>query len=250
VEEKQALSYRAMHNWFLTPQGNRVANAFAAEIEEFQSYFKGNTLVQLGHCGQNPWLPLLSYHQKWVISPDLESTAPSCITSLNEIPLDRESVDCVIAPLISEMFPRSQSPIDEIDRILKPMGYIIFFGINPWSFWGMALRWGKLKNFAAKKAATSLFHLKRAMLNRGYQQCFLSSFFYIPPFSNPKIISKFEFLNEVGKMVKPFPAGFYCLVVQKYQHAQPFLMADAVAETMACKSTWRAASNTRLSKNL
>ncbi len=234
----------------MTPQGARIGQAFATEIEDFQFYFKGTNLIQLGHCGESPWLSLLSYRNKWLISPNLENAQASCVSSLTEMPFDRDSVDCVIAPLTAELFSRGKSPIDEIDRILKPMGYIIYFGINPWSFWGLALRWGALTYFAKPSTTVSSFSLKRSMLNRGYQQCFFNSFFYIPPVSNSTLIHKLEFLNEMGKMVKPFPAGFYCLVMQKYQHALPFLTADSVEEIIACKTTWRTASNTRLRKNV
>ena len=64
------------------------------------------------------------------------------------------------------------------------------------------------------------------MLHRGYTQCALTSFYYIPPVTNEFLIRKLEFLNEMGKMVWPFPAGFYCLIMQKYQPCSPSLLLD------------------------
>jgi hypothetical protein len=69
----------------------------------------------------------------------------------------------------------------------------------------------------------SSLSLKHDMLSRGYSLCLLDSFYYIPPVANRKWIHYLEFLNEVGKMVWPFPAGFYCLVMQKYQPIGPSL---------------------------
>ncbi len=54
------------------------------------------------------------------------------------------------------------------------------------------------------------------LTQRGFRQCTLSSFFYLPPVKNEYFIKKLEFFNEMGKMIWPFPAGFYCFVAQKY----------------------------------
>lgn len=55
--------------------------------------------------------------------------------ALNQLPLDRNSIDCIIVPLTLETFGSSLSLIDEIDRVLSPMGFVILLGINPWSLW-------------------------------------------------------------------------------------------------------------------
>ena len=42
-----------------------------------------------------------------------------------------------------------------------------------------------------------------------------------PPVTNKTLINHLEFLNQMGKMIWPFPAGFYCLIMQKYQPVGP-----------------------------
>lgn len=217
IFNEQAQKYHALDAWFQTPQGRGVSRAFLSELEIIQEKFKGDRLLQLGHCGENSWLSALSYREKLLISPCQHAKNTALFTSLQALSINRNSADCVIAPFIMEAFPKNKVPFDEIDRILKPMGYIIFFGINPWSLWGAALRWGGLACFAKNSATlNSVFSLKHAFLQRGYQQCFLNSFYYIPPVKNAKLIKNLAFFNEIGKMLVPFPAGFYCLVVQKY----------------------------------
>ena len=126
-----------------------------------------------------------------------------------------------------------KNPIDEIDRVLKPMGYAILFGINPLSFWGGALAMQRLACFGPSKATLiSSFALTRMMLHRGYRQCALTGFYYIPPVSNDYLIQKLAFLNEMGKMIWPFPAGFYCLIVQKYQYRSPSIRVDAFEDCL------------------
>jgi len=223
--DEQATKYRSLDDWFKTPQGMRASIAFATELGQISEHLHGEKLLQLGSCGDNVWLSFLRYRHKWVATPYFDSQTPTLVTSLNSLPIERDSIDCIIAPLTFEAFARDKNPIDEIDRVLKPMGYVVFFGINPLSFWGFSLRWGHLGCFgSASSTLTPSFSVKQAMLNRDFRQCSHSSFYYIPPFKNYALIQKMEFLNEVGKMVCPFPAGFYCFIVQKYQYCQPSLV--------------------------
>lgn len=227
VLDEQATKYSALDEWFKTPQGIRVADAFLSELKPVSEFFSGKRLIQLGSCGGNDWLSALHFRQKWLLSPCEVSSRVAIVTSLTSLPIERNSIDCVIAPLTLEAFGYDKNPLDEIDRILKPMGYVVFFGINPVSFWGAALRFHGLKCFSdTTSSLNSSLSLKHAMIARGYTQCLLRSFYYIPPVTNKKLIHHLEFLNEMGKMIWPFPAGFYCFIVQKYQPANPSLLFD------------------------
>ena len=229
-QDAQAQKYRALDDWFQTPQGTHVAEAFVAELSLARKHLKGNTLLQLGNCGNNIWLSMLRFSHQWLVSPCVASEKSTLTASLHLLPLERDSINCVIAPLTLEAFGREHHPLDEIDRILKPNGHVIFFGINPCSFWGGALHWRHLMCFgAAGGTLTSSLALKRMMLHRGYRQCSLTSFYYIPPITNGFLIRKLAFLNEMGKMVWPYPAGFYCLIMQKYQY-RPLIMALTATE--------------------
>lgn len=225
--DEQAIKYRSLDDWFKTPQGNGVAIAFASELASVSPQFNGDTLLQFGNCGDNLWFSSLRFRHKWVVTPYVDTQKSSFIASLNGLPIERNSIDCIIAPLTMEAFIRDKNPLNEIDRILKPMGYVVFFGINPVSFWGIALRWGNLACFGnAAPTLTSSLSIKHAMLSRGYQQCFHSSFYYIPPVKNKNLIEKLAFFNMMGKMIWPFPAGLYCIILQKFDKAHPSLVVE------------------------
>ena len=227
VLDEQITKYKALDEWFRTPQGIRVAQAFLSELAAVKDFFGGKSLIQLGSCGNNPWLSVLQYRQKWVFSPCQAMDKITLLTSLTSLPIERNSIDCVVAPMTLEAFGFNRNPLDEIDRILKPMGYAVFIGVNPVSFWGAALRFNSIHCFGKSTSnLSSSLSLKHAMISRGYTQCLLRSFYYIPPVSNRKLIHQLEFFNEVGKMIWPFPAGFYCFIVQKYQSVNPSLLFD------------------------
>ncbi|RUQ97967.1 methyltransferase [Legionella septentrionalis] len=229
--EEQAFKYRSLDEWFNTPQGARIGLAFAAELNEICEQISGTTLLQLGNCGDNSWLPAFKFRHKWIITPYIDYKKSSIISSVNHLPIERDSIECLIAPLTLEAFRGDKNPLDEMDRIIKPMGYIIFLGINPWSFWGASLKWGHLHCFAhGSISLVSSFTIKRAMLNRGYQQCSHNSFYYVPPVKHHRFIQALEFMNAMGKMIWPFPAGFYCLIMQKYQYCSPDLLIKSEGE--------------------
>ncbi len=222
--EQQAKQFNALDGWFASSLGHSVASEFKKQLYPFQKYLKGDNLLQLGHCAQNVWLDDLVFKNKWIATPASCNKPNELICSLDQLPIQRNSLDCIVVPLALEPFNPDEYLINELDRVLKPMGYIIFLCINPWSLWGSALASGLLNCYAdhSFKMHTS-FHLNRLLFQRGYRQCALSTFYYIPPVRNKILINRLAFFNEIGKMLWPFPAGFYCYIAQKYEPLSPSL---------------------------
>jgi SAM-dependent methyltransferase len=224
--ERQVKQYRALDKWFQSPLGLFAAHEFTVNLEPANDYLRGETLLQLGHCGENPWLKKLKFDHQWIVSPFALTKKVDLESELNHLPLLRNSVDCVIAPLTLEPFNESMSLIDEIDRVLKPMGFVVFLCINPWSLWGAAIKGGLLSCYSDSSIKMrSPFNLNRVFVQRGYRQHSLSNFCYIPPVNTASLIKKMTFLDEIGKMVWPYPSGFYCYIAQKYQLIQPSLVS-------------------------
>ncbi len=214
--------YQALNEWFKTPLGTAVAKQFRNVIEPFGENLKGEVLVQFGSGGENNWLELFNYQNRYIISPFSIPVENEVQSLLNQTPIARDSVDCVVVPLTLEPLGTNLSLLDEIDRILKPMGFAVFCCFNPWSFWGASLKTNFLQCYASRKVKLfTPFSLNRILLQRGYRQCALTHFCYIPPINNQSAIEKFLFLNEVGKMLWPFPSGLYCCIAQKFDVIEP-----------------------------
>ena len=231
--EQQIKHYRALDKWFQSPLGLFAAHEFSINLESINESLRGESLLQLGNCGKNPWLKQLKYVHQWIASPFSLPDRIHVECSLNQISLDRNSVDCVVVPLTLEPFGNSISMIDEIDRVLNPMGFVIFLCINPWSLWGGAMKLGLLHCYHNQQVKMRTpFNLNRIFIQRGYQQYALSNFCYIPPVNNSSLIKKLTFLDEIGKMIWPYPSGFYCYIVQKYQMIQPSLMTRIIEQPL------------------
>ena len=227
--EQQIKQFRALNEWFQSSQGLKVASEFIDELAPVKAHLKGESLIQLGNCGNNPWLKSFNYEQQWIVSPLALDHKIDLEASLNELPFNRDSIDCVVAPLTLEPYFNSYNLIDEIDRILKPMGFIVLLSLNPWSLWGAAMKFKLLHCYADNKVKMRTpFHINRIFLQRGYRQCSLSNFCYIPPVNSKDLLNKFNFLDEMGKMLWPFPSGFYCYIAQKYEIITPSLITQPV----------------------
>ncbi|MDF1645425.1 MAG: class I SAM-dependent methyltransferase [Legionellaceae bacterium] len=221
--DEQRRRYRALDDWFKTSQGYYFGQACRIQLLQYQSSLNSNILLQLGLCGESTGLSDYDkFKQAWFCTPCLNNYQTTLIASPNHLPLHRNSIDVVIAPMILEIFGPSNHPLDEIDRVLNPMGHVIFLGINPLSLWGLSLACGRLSTLGqAEMMPHSPLHLRRSFLNRGYQQICFDVFHYIPPFQQDKWIRKSFFLNNMGEIMPVFPAAAYCIILQKYQVSQP-----------------------------
>ncbi|OGV26619.1 MAG: hypothetical protein A3F18_06510 [Legionellales bacterium RIFCSPHIGHO2_12_FULL_37_14] len=229
----QARAFQALDQWFLTAQGQAVSSSFIEELKswkELKQSMRGDCLLQLGTAGDHNWLPLFNYKTKLIISPctyNYKNVQSAHVLGLiKALPFAESSIDCLISPMALEPHSWPLHPLDEFDRVLKPMGYIVFLGISALSLWGLALRFGNLPYLARGLInPVSIFKLKHALLHRGYSLCYLEPFFYIPPAKSKKWLDRLEIFNELGKMISPCPGGFYCMIVQKYipQHTNPLL---------------------------
>lgn len=216
--DEQRYQYRALNDWFETPQGHYLGEAFSMQLASHKDFLRGEILLQLGVCGHNRWLNTLLFNQKYTLTPCLNTFQTNVVGSPQALPFHRNSIDAVLAPMTHEIFGRDRHVLDEIDRVLKPMGYVIFLGMNPLSLWGMARRFHWLPCFGRVSGKlTSSLLLRRDLWTRGYQQAAFEAFYYVPPFQREYWIKKSLFLNDMGKLESFFPAGFYYLAMQKYQ---------------------------------
>lgn len=232
--EQQVKQYRALNKWFKSSLGHFVAHEFAVDLESAHDYLKGETLLQLGSCGENFWLKQLKFDKKWIATPYPLAHKAHFESELDHLPLTRNSIDCVIAPLTLEPFHMSAALIDEIDRVLRPMGFVVFLCINPWSLWGAALKSGLMNCYHDRQIKLCPpFILNRMLLQRGYIQRTLTNFCYIPPVQSVSMINKLTFLDDIGKMLWPVPSGFYCYIAQKHQIIQPSLIHHSMLQPIS-----------------
>lgn len=209
---------QSLNSWFNSPQGQWVLHAFMDILSPFLTMLRGEILLQAGQCGNNSGLNTLQFLHKYVASPCITNQSDHIISALDHLPFSRNAVDGILVPATLEVFKQNDNFLDELDRILKPGGYLIILGINPFSMWGFASKIGFLSNIPPKMLHLhSSFGINHKCLVRGFRQIKLINFGYIPPLESKKCLDNFFFMEEIGKMFWPIPAGFYGYIGQKME---------------------------------
>ncbi len=223
----QAKKYELLNKWFDSQQGMNVAQAFVHELDKVSCHISGRNILQIGVTGGNDLLANMNFRNKIIVNPALKIGNTHTYANPENLPFQDNSFDCILAPFSMELFSNNQNIVAEFDRVLKSQGFIIFLGINPCSFWGLSAFLHKIKNLSKfSLKLRSVLHLKKLFFLLGFTQCYLSSFYYIPPVYNLKLIQSLSFLNEMGKMVWPYPAGFYCFIIQKCEYGSQLICSE------------------------
>lgn len=218
----QIAKYRALDQWFRQDTGQAIAAEIYKLLKQLQPCLRGENIIQVGVPGQHGWLSCFDTESQWLVSPDQSSKQVDLICPVEQLSIETGSIDIIFAPLCLEAFSQPQSLLEEFDRVLKPMGCLVIVGINPYSFWSAAAHLGKLNCFGDYPPRIhSLMRVQHWLGRLGYQQLAHQDFWYLPPMKQKKWLKRFSIINEMGKMLWPFPAGFYLHVVKKYTEAYP-----------------------------
>lgn len=218
-----------IEGWFQTQHGHRVLHRFREQLRPLSSTIKGEKILQLGLTSKTPLFSELNFSNQWIVSVQPNQDERSIQARFDYLPFKNESVNTILMPF-SFCERRFQDwPLDEIDRVLKSMGYVIFFAINPISLWGLGMHFHKL-SFIRKKVSQlpSLLQLKRAMIRRGYQHYYVNYFYYLPPVRKNITINRFRVIEQMGELFPPWPAAFYILVMKKSSLIYPDNIVPAV----------------------
>ena len=209
-------SYQHLHDWFQTFAGQRLETEIMECLQHRELTGFNQSLLQIGDIGQNQWLSDLKFKNHWVYSPYPSSYA-NLIGFPTELPFANHSMDVLFAPFIFEMGLEIRPLINELDRVLESMGYLIIIGFNPLGLWKCSkyfARPSKRLWYQAYRGA-SFWSVKSMLMSLGYAQIDAQFFYYIPPVSNPTLINYFNVINRFAKLIAPYPPSFFMLVMQK-----------------------------------
>ena len=65
----------------------------------------------------------LNYQQQFFYTPTAAKRNRFVMGSIHDLPFERGSIDCIVAPLAVEASSHKNQLIDELDRVLSPMGH-------------------------------------------------------------------------------------------------------------------------------
>lgn len=215
-----AHGYRNLQHWNQWLPHHAWGRHLLAEEERTLSLLLtkhyGKHALLLGVGNQHSLLNSTNIAFHSLISPFVHTeTFPGYIEGdFHEIPILTGSIDLVLLPHTLEFIDNPRQLLSEACRIIKPEGLIVICGFNPYSTWGLRKLFTKDKitpwnaNFLPSGKIKSWLQLADFEMERH------SSIMFAPPFKNPHLYAKFQFLEKIGRNCFPSSGGVYILLAR------------------------------------
>lgn len=225
-------AFKEMDDWFKTLAGNYLQQEIIANLKtiSFQPQISG-PILQIGSCGSNPWLNQTPFQHAWLLNTFTDKKN-DVIAQPYQLPFVKESLQLVFLPFLFDLIEKELFTIvNEVDRILESMGYIIILGMNPSGLWKISRFFTKKNHFNwyQKTPGHSYWKIKSQFKSIGYEQIDAQFFYHIPPIQSKMGLTYFQLFNRLSKLIAFYPPAFFLLTMQKKQTS--FILPTLVKTT-------------------
>ncbi len=207
-----------LSHWYQTRLG-RVA--YACEQEwmhaQLQRVF-GYYLLQLGQPQCVDWLEKspIAHHYVAICQNQAKSTIQTITCDDELLPIATASVDLVFLPHSLEYHKAPEHLLEEVHRILIPQGRVLILGFNPYANWGLEKFLGLGKTLLPP---VHPFHshgrVKHWLEAMDFELLQHNKLCYCPGTRRSWIISRYAFIEYLGKLLLPSFGNIYGIVARK-----------------------------------
>ena len=128
----------SVRQWLQTPLGEQLLQLETRLVEEAIDGFFGEECLQLGLWGEaNTFLRHSRTQRQWLVDPGLDGGSPSCVGEFHRLPVQDNSIDCVLLPHVLDYSDRPHAILREVDRVLTAHGHIMILGFKTGGLWGV-----------------------------------------------------------------------------------------------------------------
>ncbi|NIS89189.1 MAG: methyltransferase domain-containing protein [Woeseiaceae bacterium] len=128
----------SVRQWLQSPLGEQLVQLESRIVEEAIDGVFGEQCLQLGLWGEaNTFLKHSRSQRQWRIDPGAPNGSPSCIGEFHRLPIQDDSIDCVLLPHVLDYSDRPHAILREVDRVLTTHGHIIILGFKTGGLWGV-----------------------------------------------------------------------------------------------------------------
>lgn len=224
-----------LNHFYQTPLGERAADAIWSQLRYLIPHTKGQKIVGLGYaspylsCLEEKGIQLINFMPAqqgvtWWPSQTLNRTA---LVDEADLPLDDQSVDCVI--LVHSLDSTEQLPrlLREVWRVLVGQGKLIVIVPNRRGFWARSDRtpFGYGRAFSNVQLR-SILAREHFVPNRPKRSLFF------PPFRSTTFLKLAKLIDDMGRRFFPGLSGVYIMdaVKQVYSmRVEPVTVKKAIA---------------------
>lgn len=206
-----------MKKWYKKPVGKALLKSELVGLTDILPQIFGYYIMQMGSPTNNSKILKTSpIHNRIIADPDTISNPSNGSLMIqcqpDELPFLPESIDAIVLFHILEFAKNPKAILKEIYTTLMPNGYVIIFGFNPYSLWGMAHLWTKTKETPWLGNWISPGHLRQWLSKIGFHIGDYKTFYFRPSGNNSE---KLLFLEGIGQIFWPYWGASYMFVAQK-----------------------------------
>lgn len=196
--------------WIHTPLGQYIQAEETAFFNGSVSNIFGFNAMQVGllemDCLRNSRMPQL-------IRVDEAEGIILCEAA--QLPLASSCIDLLVLPHALEFSEQPHQVLREAERVLVPEGHIIISGFNPFSAWGMRRVLSRQHDYPWDGNFLSLLRIKDWLALLGFEVVQTSTQCFVPPFSKPGWLKRFDFMDKSGRRWWPMMGGVYFVIAKK-----------------------------------
>ncbi|MEJ2128110.1 MAG: methyltransferase domain-containing protein [Woeseiaceae bacterium] len=127
----------SVNRWLASPLGSALVQQESRVVEEALDGIFGEQCLQLGLWGEaNTFLRHARTQRTWL----MDIGAPegrNIIGQFHNLPVQDNSIDCVILPHVLDYSDRPHAILREVDRVLTTHGHVVILGFKTGGLWGI-----------------------------------------------------------------------------------------------------------------
>jgi SAM-dependent methyltransferase len=128
----------SVRQWLDSPLGESLMQQEGRIVEEALDGIFGEHCLQLGLWGDaNAFLKHARTQRTWLIDEGADDGAPAAVGEFHRLPVQDDSIDCVVLPHVLDYSDRPHAILREVDRVLTAHGHLVILGFKTGGLWGV-----------------------------------------------------------------------------------------------------------------
>lgn len=204
-------------NWLSNSLGQHLLETEQRIIPSLYAECYGKYALLIGVPNQFPLIKFSSIKYQVILSPIINKNKKFHIVESDfyELPIASGSVDLVLLPHTLEFVDNPRKLLSEACRVVKPEGYIIIVGFNPYSLWGLKKKLLKNNQCPWSNNFISASSVKEWLLLADFELIKQDGLFFRPPLQHhDSLFEKLKFLEWIGSKLWSPLGGVYMLLAK------------------------------------